>query len=71
MPTPEAKSVPPRRLLHKDAINIAWSANMKARVQSEYDLTSLSNRFVADTVYGVTLVGNAGTNKRLFACMDA
>jgi len=58
-------------MIHKDAINIAWSANMKARVQSEYDLTSLSNRFVADTVYGVTLVGNTGTNKRLFACMDA
>ena len=58
-------------MIHKDAINIAWAANMKSRVQSEYDLTSLSNRFVADTVYGVTLVGNAGTNKRLFACMDA
>jgi len=58
-------------MIHKDAINIAWSAGMKSRVQSEYDLTSLSNRFVADTVYGVTLVGNTGTNKRLFACMDA
>ena len=58
-------------MIHKDAINIAWSAGMKSRVQSEYDLGSLSNRFVADTVYGVTLVGNTGTNKRLFACMDA
>ena len=57
-------------LIHKDAINIAYAAGMKARVQSDYDLTSLSTRFVADTVYGCTLVGNTGTNKRIFALMD-
>tara|TARA_Y100000310_G_C20632586_1_gene789430 strand:- start:339 stop:1397 length:1059 start_codon:yes stop_codon:yes gene_type:complete len=57
-------------MIHKDAINIAYAKGMKARVQSEYDLASLSTRFVADTVYGSVLVGNTGTNKRLFALMD-
>ena len=57
-------------LIHKDCINIAFAAGMKARVQSDYDLGSLSTRFVADTVYGKTLIGNTGTNKRLFALMD-
>lgn len=58
-------------LVHKDCINIAFAAGMKARVQSDYDLTSLSTRFVADSVYGCTLVGNTGTNKKLFALKDA
>ena len=58
-------------LVHKDCINIAYASGMKARVQSDYQLESLSTRFVADSVYGCTLVGNTGTNKRLFALMDA
>ena len=58
-------------LVHNDCINIAYAAGMKARVQSDYHLESLSTRFVADTVYGCTLVGNTGTNKKLFALKDA
>lgn len=58
-------------LIHKDAMNIAYASGMKARVQSDYNLESLSTRFVADTVYGCLLVGNTGTNKRLFALKDA
>ena len=58
-------------LVHKDCINIAYAARMKARVQSDYHLESLSTRFVADSVWGCTLVGNTGTNKRLFALKDA
>jgi hypothetical protein len=57
-------------LIHKDAMNIAYAAGMKARVQSDYNLESLSTRFVADTVYGCCLVGNTGTNKRIFALRD-
>jgi len=57
-------------LIHKDCINVAWSAGMKSRVQSDYDLASLSTRFVADSVFGCTFIGNTGTNKRLFALMD-
>ena len=53
-------------LVHKDALNIAYAAGMKARVQSDYDLTSLSTRFVADTVYGCLVVGST-TNKKVFA----
>ena len=58
-------------LVHKDCINIAYASGMKARVQSDYHLESLSTRFVADSVWGCTLLGNTGTNKRLFALMDA
>ena len=57
-------------LIHNDCINIAYAARMKARVQSDYHLESLSTRFVADSVYGCTLVGNTGTNKKLFALKD-
>ena len=57
-------------LVHKDAMHIAYAAGMKGRVQSEYDLTSLSTRFVADTVYGCTIVGST-TNKKVIALMDA
>ena len=58
-------------LIRKDAIKIAYAAGMKARVQSDYDITSLSHRFVADSVYGCKIVGNAGTNKSVFALCDA
>ena len=58
-------------LVHKDCIHIAYASGMKARVQSDYHLESLSTRFVADSVWGCTLVGNTGTNKRLFALKDA
>ena len=55
-------------LIHKDAVHIAWSRGMKARVQSDYHLPSLSTRFVADSVYGalVTGTGTAG-NQKVFA----
>ncbi len=55
-------------LIHKDAAYIAYSPGMKARVQSDYHLPSLSTRFVADSVYGCTVTGNATDgNKRVFA----
>ena len=55
-------------LVHKEAAYIAYSPGMKARVQSDYHLPSLSTRFVADSVYGCTITGNATDgNKRVFA----
>ena len=55
-------------LMHKDCLKIAYSAGMKARVQSDYDLTSLSTRFVADTVYGGLVTGSTTAgNKLLYA----
>ena len=55
-------------LVHKDAVHIAYAAGMKARVQSDYHLSSLSTRFVADSVYGCTVTGNSTDgNKRVFA----
>ena len=36
-------------LVHKDALHIAYARGMKARVQSDYHLPSLSTRFVADS----------------------
>ena len=55
-------------LVHKDALHIAYARGMKARVQSDYNLESLSTRFVADSVYGclTTGTGTAG-NQRVFA----
>ena len=55
-------------LVHSDAMHIAYSKGMKARVQSDYHLPSLSTRFVADSVYGCTVTGNSTDgNKRVFA----
>ena len=58
-------------LMHKDAVNIAFAAGMKSRVQSDYDLASLSTRFVADTVYGTLIIGDNSVNKTVFALKDA
>ena len=44
---------------------------MKARVQSDYNLPSLSTQYVADSVYGCGIIGNGGTNKRVFSLTDA
>ena len=57
--------------IHKDALHIAYASGMKARVQSDYNLESLSTRFVADSVYGCLVTSNTGTNKKLFALTDA
>ena len=58
-------------LIHKDALHIAYSPGMKARVQSDYHLASLSTRFVADSVYGCLVTGNTTSgNKRVFALID-
>ena len=55
-------------LVHNDAAHIAYSRGMKARVQSDYHLPSLSTRFVADSVYGCTITGTATAgNQRVFA----
>tara|TARA_R110002074_G_scaffold15898_5_gene53825 strand:- start:334 stop:1383 length:1050 start_codon:yes stop_codon:yes gene_type:complete len=58
-------------VVHNDAINVAYAAGMKARVQSDYSLESLSTRYVADSVYGCAITGNAGTNKKVFSLTDA
>ena len=58
-------------LVHKDAMHIAYSKGMKARVQSDYHLPSLSTRFVADSVYGCTLTGSSTDgNKKVFAIVS-
>ena len=58
-------------LVHKDALHIAYSAGMKARVQSDYHLASLSTRFVADSVYGCLVTGNTTAgNKKVFAIVS-
>ena len=44
---------------------------MKARVQSDYSLTTLATQFVADSVYGCAIVGDNSTNKTVFALCDA
>ena len=60
-------------LVHKDAAHIAYAQGMKARVQSDYDLPSLSTRFVADSVYGCTVTGTgtAGNQKVFALCSPA
>ena len=58
-------------LIKKDAIKIAYAAGMKARVQSDYSLTTLSTQIVADSVYGCAIVGDNSVNKTIFALMDA
>tara|TARA_Y100000593_G_scaffold75839_1_gene139969 strand:+ start:1072 stop:2223 length:1152 start_codon:yes stop_codon:yes gene_type:complete len=58
-------------LVHKDALHIAYSSGMKARVQSDYHLPSLSTRFVADSVYGCLATGNTTDgNKKVFAIVS-
>ena len=58
-------------LIHKDALHIAYSPGRKSRVQSDYHLASLSTRFVADSVYGCLVTGNAvAGNKRVFALVS-
>ena len=58
-------------LIHKDALHIAYASGMKARVQSDYHLASLSTRFVADSVYGCTITGSTTSgNKRIFALVS-
>lgn len=58
-------------LVAKDAMHIAYSAGMKARVQSDYHLPSLSTRFVADSVYGCLVTGNTTNgNKKVFALVS-
>ena len=58
-------------LIAKDAMHIAYSSGMKARVQSDYDLATLSTRFVADSVYGCLVTGNTTAgNKKVFALID-
>ena len=58
-------------LIHKDAMHIAYAGGMKARVQSDYDLPTLSSRFVADTVYGCLITSDASNNKKVWALKDA
>lgn len=57
-------------LVHRDALNVAYASGMKARVQTDYHLPSLSTRFVADSVYGCLVLGNASNNKMVFALTD-
>tara|TARA_Y100000593_G_scaffold6567_1_gene12460 strand:+ start:19 stop:1173 length:1155 start_codon:yes stop_codon:yes gene_type:complete len=58
-------------LVHKDAMHIAYSSGLKARVQSDYHLPSLSTRFVADSVYGALVTGNTTAgNKKVFALVS-
>ena len=58
-------------LIHKEALHIAYASGMKARVQSDYHLETLSTRFVADTVYGCLITSDTSNNKKLFALTDA
>ena len=58
-------------LIKKDAIKIAYAAGMKARVQSDYSLTTLATQIVADSVYGCAIVGDNSVNKTVFALCDA
>ena len=58
-------------LIHKDAMHLAYSNGMKARVQSDYHLPSLSTRFVADSVYGCLITGSTTSgNKKVFALVS-
>ena len=57
-------------LIHKEGMHIAYSAGMKARVQSDYDLPTLSTRFVADTVYGGVITSDNTNNKKVWALKD-
>lgn len=58
-------------LIRKDAVKVAYASGMKARVQSDYSLTTLATQFVADSVYGCAIVGDNSANKTVFALCDA
>ena len=58
-------------LIRKDAIKIAYASGMRARVQTDYSLTSLSTQIVADSVYGCKIIGDNSSNKTVFALCDA
>ena len=58
-------------LIRKDAIKIAYASGMRARVQTDYSLTSLSTQIVADSVYGCKIIGDNSSNKSVFALCDA
>ena len=58
-------------LVHKDACHIAFSRNMKARVQSDYHLPSLSTRFVADSVFGATVTGSGTAGNQKVYCLTS
>ena len=57
-------------LIHRDAMHIAYASGMKARVQSDYDLPTLSTRFVADSVYGCLITSDNSNNKKVWALKD-
>ena len=58
-------------LVHKDAVHIAYSSGLKARVQSDYHLPSLSTRFVADSVYGCTIIGSGTAGNQKIFCLTS
>ena len=58
-------------LLHNEGLHVAYAPGMKSRVQSDYNLETLSTRFVADTVFGATVTSDGSNNKRVFALIDA
>jgi len=58
-------------LVHKDAVHIAYSSGMKARVQSDYHLPTLSTRFVADSVYGCTITGSSTAGNQKVFCLTS
>jgi len=58
-------------LVHKDAMHIAYSRGMKARVQSDYHLPTLSTRFVADSVYGCTITGSGTAGNQKVFCLTS
>ena len=58
-------------LIHKDAMHMAYSKGMKARVQSDYHLGSLSTRFVADSVYGCLVTGSGTAGNQKVFCLTS
>ena len=58
-------------LVHKDAVHIAYSKGLKARVQSDYHLPTLSTRFVADSVYGCTVTGSSTAGNQKVFCLTS
>ena len=58
-------------LVHKEAIHMAFSKGMKARVQSDYHLPTLSTRFVADSVFGATVTGSGTAGNQKVFCLTS
>ena len=58
-------------LVHKDALHIAYSKGLRARVQSDYHLPTLSTRFVADSVYGCTITGSGTAGNQKVFCLTS